>query len=758
MSIEEQRSNLKNIVRTEMTAAASKGSVEAIIGLDEINYNYNLTNDSRLLKIEQNETIYQVFSFVGTSTSGTVEVYTESSIFDIFGDGVVDAIVLEADGNNNPKETLAVDSGLNVVHVSTLVDNLNGTATYSLSATPITNSCIVYFLKVADEFKENIPLEKIIPPSINIALALSSDFFNKTTDTTDDIDTTATNRFTNDIDKALALSNENYNGNGIIAGFNITINGDTTKIDISAGIGFITDNQADVNNPTRTKVIYAGATGITPTYLTSNKVSYLAIDVNGDIIQQATQFTNNQRRDYILLGAAIHSNLTTVNATNNLPDVALDSQSQINDLIDGLGNFNKEGNIISANGANLSINKSAGLLFKRGVNFSIDPKNPHIKILSALTAPANIRYRMSDGTEYADTNVVSAFYESPLGTRTVLGNNNFSIQRITIFSSNLIRIQYGQAIYNSLPVAIQAIQTEIFTTEANIAENGLLRCFLIFAGRTTSLLNTADAIFIEADKFGALPFGSTGGTTSLQQAYSNSVIPQITTTTPLGAVTIKRGSVADTDNILALQNGAGDIVSFFTAEGFKEIRYRDEYAGGAYVAPGGAAAPDLVAYTIGGVQTTKYSFDGGVTEERISNAFEMPHDLDFDKLNAETEFIEVHVHWRPSTNNAGNVEWFFDYSYDKVNSAPVSQTSLTALGSVSINQQYYHKITSFVNGSALARLPKPAAGFNLGDIINFTLRRTPAGTNDTYPDDTILEKVALHVPINDRGSRQLYIK
>ena len=64
--------------------------------------------------------------------------------------------------------------------------------------------------------------------------------------------------------------------------------------------------------------------------------------------------------------------------------------------------------MFSANGANLQINKSAGSIFKRGVNFENDPKDPNTITTIALTAPTNIRYRLQNGTEYPDTNAIDA--------------------------------------------------------------------------------------------------------------------------------------------------------------------------------------------------------------------------------------------------------------------------------------------------------------------------------------------------------------
>lgn len=91
---------------------------------------------------------------------------------------------------------------------------------------------------------------------------------------------------------------------------------------------------------------------------------------------------------------------------------------------------------------------------------------------------------------------------------------------------------------------------------------------------------------LDLDNDGAIDIvrGGTGGTTAsaardalgvtaeisavdLQQTYDNSSSPLITTTTAKGAVTIKRGSAADTDNVVAVKNGAGTTKAYVTGEG-----------------------------------------------------------------------------------------------------------------------------------------------------------------------------------------------
>jgi hypothetical protein len=109
-------------------------------------------------------------------------------------------------------------------------------------------------------------------------------------------------------------------------------------------------------------------------------------------------------------------------------------------------------------------------------------------------------------------------------------------------------------------------------------------------------------------------------------------------------------------NSLEVYSENGDLKEKIDSEGFYTVRHRDEYTSGEWVTPSGVAAPDSVTVTIGGVPYMMLGFDGGVTEERKSNQFEIPHDLALDLVNAGTEKIEVHTHFLPSSNDAGVVK------------------------------------------------------------------------------------------------------
>jgi hypothetical protein len=315
-----------------------------------------------------------------------------------------------------------------------------------------------------------------------------------------------------------------------------------------------------------------------------------------------------------------------------------------------------------------------------------------------------------------------------------------------------------------MALAKQAILTDSFTVEQNIAENGLLRAYLIIAGRITDLTNTDDAIFIEVDKFGTMPMGSSGGVTTLQQAYINSIIPQITTTDALGALTIKNGSTTgNTNNVFVIQNTGGTITSKITSDGigtFEGLTLAKESTGGIKIdtttpaygwndligkiqaRTGGATVPTFASY-IGNIYQWSFGTVGGVTE--VFNELHIRHDY---VLNTD---MYIHAHWSTALAPTGNVNWMFDATYSKgynqdvFNSPvviPVLQTSVSAYRHMIAESQLSAAnglIASAVNVSITSGnniLTSASALFNSYDIGR-TIRIVGAGAGGADLDTTI---------------------
>lgn len=356
---------------------------------------------------------------------------------------------------------------------------------------------------------------------------------------------------------------------GVVQGGTLSVGTPNTTFSISDGSGSLADPTSDPANPTVMQVSWTGKTNITVTNIATNLITFVSIDGNGDVIQQTSRWTPAEARDRIILGVVVHVDKTIVDTVNNEHHSVLDVGGQLGDVIEGLGFINLDGNVYSANGANLSLDKSAGVMMGHGINFFNDPKNPHQLNLPGLTA-LTFQYRFSDGSNSTTGIVIDPDnIDDKAGGLTALANNKWSIQRMYSFTSNNVKIQRGQASYDSEEQALAGIATEDYTTEPSIAANGMLRGFLLVKKGTTNL--STQATFIQASKFQTVGGASTGIASTLQSAYDNSGDPEITVTDDAtAAITIKDSATnANRDNILEVTDTSDVEVVGITRNGIK---------------------------------------------------------------------------------------------------------------------------------------------------------------------------------------------
>lgn len=346
----------------------------------------------------------------------------------------------------------------------------------------------------------------------------------------------------------------------------LSINSATTLFNVGAVEAWFVNNTTDTLNPSRLFKSFTIQSGLTVTNLASQNVTYVAIDSGGTIQQSSSPFTETQKRTIIPLGVVVHSNRTNINAVNQGPVVGLSPFNQLSDFFGAVGYINISGNIYTANGANLNLNKSAGAMFKEGSNFINNVLDPHTIDLAAITG-TTFRYRFQNSNESGDTTTVSADTYDNNGVATAVPSNRFTVQRICLFQSNLTRIQFGQQLYTSMAEAIAGIDNDPYVTETNISENGIVRALLVIRGGTTDLTDTTRVKIIAIGKFGSTVGIAGQSTTTLQGAYNNSTQPQITTDATLGSLVIKNGTGVSGATIVEFQNVSGTTNAFITGNG-----------------------------------------------------------------------------------------------------------------------------------------------------------------------------------------------
>jgi len=305
---------------------------------------------------------------------------------------------------------------------------------------------------------------------------------------------------------------------GYVAGLTLSIHPtDNTKAIIDVG-GYIITDFTDVFNVQAIPVEVLVPIEFTPAYLLTNPSTYVALDINKNIISSVTPFDNDDRRVLCIIGNVVHSNLTNINVVNEIKAPILAPTNQLHDLIKAVGFLNLEGNTISANGANLSLNKTAGLIWGLGINAN-NYTDPHRLVLPEQTS-LTFRYRLSVSpiVEFANTTLLDPTqYESSPGVLSPLSNNNrWSVQHLNIFQSGIARVQPAQHEHISFIDARNAAFTESFITESNISENAIFRCYIIMKKTCTDLfadIASGDAEIIHVGKFGNAVGGSNAALT-----------------------------------------------------------------------------------------------------------------------------------------------------------------------------------------------------------------------------------------------------
>jgi hypothetical protein len=283
---------------------------------------------------------------------------------------------------------------------------------------------------------------------------------------------------------------------GLNQGGLLTINTDAAKFNLSAGFGYVVNGHSDPDNTTHTKVTWTAKIANIIPNLSTQKQTYVAVDINGDLFLTNVPLTATQRRNYIRIGVLIHLNNSAVTYIDNQPTINIEIGGQVQDILEALGFKSLSGNRIFPVSNNLKIKKELGRVFKSGANFDNLTTQPHSFTLAAQE-PITFRYRTQTGAEGSNiTDITPAIYDlngtiTPVAATATLA----TIQRVYIFQDGVIRIQPGQRVFTTLNAAITALNSDVFITDLDISENGLYLGAIVLTRNTVNLSNISQAIF-----------------------------------------------------------------------------------------------------------------------------------------------------------------------------------------------------------------------------------------------------------------------
>jgi hypothetical protein len=313
---------------------------------------------------------------------------------------------------------------------------------------------------------------------------------------------------------------------GILNGGELSVaNG--TQFTIAAGDGIINDiNKASGSapHPEIKKISWTQQT-ITVSNLDSGNTqqlnSWIYVDVNGAVQQQATAFTDAQKRNNITIGSAIHTE-GVLKFVKTFPITAYDNTAQINEFANIFGPLKKSGHKVSANGANLSINRASGVAFALGRNYTADPENPSTVSDSAKTQCVIHRYYrnnsggfvLDDGPSGNGYTVLDPTkYDNGSGTLQTVSGGNFAVQRLFYFpgTPNIVVSYYGHDTYSSLIDAEKEYTLEDFLEAENTSDQAIYLGAIILRGNATAVNDAAQAKILTAGAFRGLASVDLGG-------------------------------------------------------------------------------------------------------------------------------------------------------------------------------------------------------------------------------------------------------
>lgn len=302
--------------------------------------------------------------------------------------------------------------------------------------------------------------------------------------------------------------------------------GDNSKFDIAALFGEVVD-LTDIQNPDITPVNFSAQTGITVTNLATSDVTYILINDAGGVVQQTTYPTPDERRQNIFLGRLNHSNRTSISFANSFPDFKTSVVSSFYDLCDALAPFKIGGLVVTPNGANLSFNKTSGEVFFRSSNYDTDKLNPHRVSFSSASPQAFRKMTSTVTTDVSDVTVIDPAKYDNAGTATTIAGsgNQATIQRVWLYKSGAVRVQYGPTVYQNLGKALENLTTEIYTPNPTIEGTAVLIAAIVVTANCTDLSDSDKAKVITAARFDiGGSSGSGGGGVEVAVTIDNTLV------------------------------------------------------------------------------------------------------------------------------------------------------------------------------------------------------------------------------------------
>lgn len=295
---------------------------------------------------------------------------------------------------------------------------------------------------------------------------------------------------------------------GVISGAVMTQNS-SNSIAISAGLGYVVDYVTTPTLPTITPVTISAQTITLGPSQTTQVVNWWVVNSAGVVSSLPNPPTPVQRRQMIQLGVTWSALSTgTLIAVMSAPITTNQPNTNLYGLAYALGTISLNGNAVSANGVNLSLNKSQGLIHAFAFNYATGGANNNNLVTAPAESAGNLYLvsQLTNSQSAVRTTIDPTKWDNG-GTLTTISGATSTLQRVwclpTGTAGNQLVVQYGQATYSNVANASNAIGHEAFIPCPDLQQTAVLIGYIAVAANATAL-NGASAIFTPAAKF-AIP-------------------------------------------------------------------------------------------------------------------------------------------------------------------------------------------------------------------------------------------------------------
>ena len=340
----------------------------------------------------------------------------------------------------------------------------------------------------------------------------------------------------------------------ILSGCLITANVDPTLFDMSAGQVINVDSTTNPGTPVAVAISVPERLGVAVTNIGTQAVTYLSIDISGNIVQREFPSTPSQRRDTADVGTVVHPDFTNIVSIVNAHSPTYDVAAQLNDFMEAVGFFITSGNEVTGVSAALSIDKAVGTGFSPGINVIANNKDPHTAQLPAQT-PADMFYIKQDNLVFLTGSLIDPTQYDNAGTLTAVPNNNDAcIHWVYLFGDNTMAWLQAQEFYPNFSAALDAVGGETMIVPP-LLSGAVHTHRIVIQKNTTDMSDAAKVKIIATGNTTSSGSGGASSDTSMQQSYNVSIQPQVLLNGQ-GGIIYQDGATPLTEPLFRVQNNA----------------------------------------------------------------------------------------------------------------------------------------------------------------------------------------------------------